>query len=93
MKLSRRPMRSKQKKIVNYCYALLDDHCNTIGNLLTSPAVLCAYSARRGVEQAKKKVRQQAKQIRELEEKLQNNGLEQHTCKTINHVIGKGCEY
>ena len=40
------------------------------------------------MEQAKKKVRQQAKQIRELEEKLQNNGLEQRTRKTINHMIG-----
>ena len=39
------------------------------------------------MEQAKKKVRQQAKQIRELEEKLQNNGLEQHTRKT-KHVTG-----
>ena len=49
--------------------------------------MLCVYSARRGVEQAKKKVRQQAKQIRELQEKLQNNGLEQQTRKT-NHVTG-----
>jgi hypothetical protein len=39
------------------------------------------------VEQAKKKVRQQAKQIKELEEKLQNNGLEERACKAV-HVIG-----
>lgn len=39
------------------------------------------------MEQAKKKVRQQAKQIKELEEKLYNNGLEEHSRKA-EHVTG-----
>ena len=33
------------------------------------------------MDHAKRKVRQQAKQIRELEEKLQNNELEEHARK------------
>ena len=43
--------------------------------------VLCSCRARKSVDHAKRKVRQQAKQIRELEEKLQNNELEEHARK------------
>lgn len=35
------------------------------------------------MEHAKKKVRQQAKQIKELEEKTHHNGLEEHTRKIV----------